>query len=212
MTKNLQAKLTYLRRFGVDHASHGDGSLEGHLLGTHSLLKAWGLRRAVCDSGLFHSVYGTEIYDRISIPPGMRNDVRRMIGAEAETLVWLFSVMSRQSLHRNLHPGITLFTVARRDGVPIEISRQQFRDLIHMLAANDIEQAPRIPIPIARLKIAGLLPFYPYLPGNARIMLDEKSRDLLNIKTRAARPKDFAAIPYIESPLDEIESGGSSKG
>ena len=33
-------------------------------------------------------------------------------------------------------------------------------------------------------------------------------RELLAIKTRAARPKDLAAIPYIQSTIDEIERGG----
>jgi hypothetical protein len=30
-------------------------------------------------------------------------------------------------------------------------------------------------------------------------------RELLGIKTRAGRPKDLAAIPYIQSTIDEAE-------
>jgi len=30
-------------------------------------------------------------------------------------------------------------------------------------------------------------------------------REILAIKTRAGRPKDLAAIPYIQSTIDEIE-------
>lgn len=33
-------------------------------------------------------------------------------------------------------------------------------------------------------------------------------REILAIKTRAGRPKDLAAIPYIQSTIDEIESSG----
>ena len=33
-------------------------------------------------------------------------------------------------------------------------------------------------------------------------------REILAIKTRAARPKDIAAIPYIQSTIDEIEKSG----
>ena len=33
-------------------------------------------------------------------------------------------------------------------------------------------------------------------------------RELLAIKTRAGRPKDLAAIPYIQSTIDEIERQG----
>ena len=31
-------------------------------------------------------------------------------------------------------------------------------------------------------------------------------REILAIKARAGRPKDLAAIPYIQSTIDEIES------
>ena len=33
-------------------------------------------------------------------------------------------------------------------------------------------------------------------------------REILAIKTRAARPKDLAVIPYIQSTIDEIEKSG----
>ena len=36
--------------------------------------------------------------------------------------------------------------------------------------------------------------------------------EVLAIKTRAGRPKDLAAIPYIQSTLDEIERGSREKG
>jgi len=33
-------------------------------------------------------------------------------------------------------------------------------------------------------------------------------RELLAVKIRAGRPKDLAAIPYIQSTIDEIETEG----
>lgn len=36
-------------------------------------------------------------------------------------------------------------------------------------------------------------------------------REILAIKMRAARPKDLAAIPYIQSTIDEIERQGGDK-
>ena len=49
------------------------------------------------------------------------------------------------------------------------------------------------------------------LPASVAMVLDGRTlrvlslRELLAIKRRAGRPKDLAAIPYIESALDEIE-------
>ena len=56
-----------------------------HLLGTRRLLVEWEARPALCDAGLFHSVYSTEYYELKAIPLSMRDEVRQLIGDEAES-------------------------------------------------------------------------------------------------------------------------------
>jgi hypothetical protein len=52
----------------------------------------------ICDAGLFHSVYSTERYELKAIPLSMRDEVRQLIGDEAESLVGLFCMMRRKTL------------------------------------------------------------------------------------------------------------------
>jgi hypothetical protein len=53
------------------------------------------------------------------------------------------------------------------------------------------------------------------LPAASPIVIDDKSiyflnlREILAIKVRAGRPKDLAAIPYIQSTIDELDSSNS---
>ncbi len=38
----------------------GASAFDAHLRGVQAVLRSWGSDEAVCDAGLFHSVYGTE--------------------------------------------------------------------------------------------------------------------------------------------------------
>jgi (p)ppGpp synthase/HD superfamily hydrolase len=64
---------------------HSEVGLFDHLLGTRQLLVEWKARPALCDAGLFHSVYSTEHYELKAIPLSMRDEVRQLIGDEAES-------------------------------------------------------------------------------------------------------------------------------
>src|SRR4051812_17460516 len=102
MNDRLDDQLRLLRAAHTAEMAHSERRLLDHLLGTRQLLVDWGERAAVCDAGLFHSVYGTEHYLPSVIPLERRADVRGLIGDEAERLAWLFSTMNRDSFDANL--------------------------------------------------------------------------------------------------------------
>ncbi len=52
-----------------------------------------------------------------------------------------------------------------------------------------------------------LLPFSVQMELEGRVLRFLALRELLEIKKRAGRPKDLAAVPYIESTIEEIERG-----
>jgi hypothetical protein len=54
-----------------------------------------------------------------------------------------------------------------------------------------------------------LLPFCISIELAGRTLLFLHLREVLAVKKRAGRPKDLAAIPYIESTIDELERGQS---
>ena len=81
-------KIDFLKRLGCEECLHGSDTLLHHLIGTHDLLKQWGAEEYVQDAGLYHSVYGTEYFQpNLNVT---RDQVREIIGTEAERLVDLF--------------------------------------------------------------------------------------------------------------------------
>lgn len=70
-------RLMFLRHHGADAMGHSHQTLLAHLCGTYALLHAWGQPAHVCDAGLFHSVYGTEVYRQVALPTTLRPEVKR---------------------------------------------------------------------------------------------------------------------------------------
>jgi hypothetical protein len=54
-------------------------------------------QQALCDAGLFHSIYGTEGFAGYALPWTERPAVRALVGPRAERLAWLFCAMDRAS-------------------------------------------------------------------------------------------------------------------
>lgn len=144
MANDLSTKIDFLRQAGTHATAHSGGNFLDHLTGTMDILVRWNARPPVCDAGLFHSVYGTESFEKVTITADMRQDVERMIGEEAEQLVWLFSVLERQSLEQNLDRKDDYALDHKETGERIAISERQYLDLIDLLIANALEQLPRV--------------------------------------------------------------------
>ena len=128
------------------HSSHSGRTLFEHLLGTYLLLKEWDQPEPVCLAGLFHSIYGTNVF---ALPlPMQRTEVKEAIGAEAEELAWLFCVVERpkaivQGLQNQTPFGANLAT--RRDlgmDTPrsVAVNPRQMRALAEIECANLMEQ------------------------------------------------------------------------
>ena len=75
----------------------------------------------------------------------MRDEVRQLIGDEAESLVWLSCMMRRKTLNQNLHKDSGLSVQHRLTGEWIPLTEGQFNDLITMTFANCLEAFPRCP-------------------------------------------------------------------
>src|SRR3989442_3975263 len=91
-----------LDNYGTAAAPHTGRSLRDHLIGTFELLKAWGNDQDVCFAGLFHSIYGTEVYTHPSAELGERDTIRRTIGDRAEELAYLFCACDRRHMLSNV--------------------------------------------------------------------------------------------------------------
>jgi hypothetical protein len=87
--------LDLLQRYHTDVTPHSGRHLIDHLVGVYRLLESWGNASEVCRAGLFHSIYGTNIFDVKSAPFSDRAIIREAIGERAERLAFLFCVSDR---------------------------------------------------------------------------------------------------------------------
>ena len=172
MDEQLENRLRFLRKASTEQMPHSEVGLFDHLLGTRQLLVEWKARPALCDAGLFHSVYSTEHYELKAIPLSMRDEVRQLIGDEAESLIWLFCMMRRETLYQNLHKDRDFSVQHRLTGEWIPLTEGQFHDLITMSFANCLEAFPRCPWNVRRNIRRGLRRFRDIAIGPAQSALD----------------------------------------
>ena len=168
--ESMEQKMAFLEAHGAATAGHGVGTLMEHLQGVHALLVGYGAREAVCDAGLFHSVYGTESYQAQTIPDTLRPQVVALIGAEAERLARLFGVMNKASFYALLVAGEGRM-LHRQTGEEIPLSREDVSDLCDMVVANWLEQRPRAPEQYQRIREAEFREMLPLLIPGSRAAL-----------------------------------------
>lgn len=154
-------RLALLKRLGFDRMEHDSHvPFISHLVGTRRLLDAWGERRELCDAGLLHSAYGTEYFEFDS--PASREEVRDVIGAEAEAIAWLWCTIRRDHVDVS-----TCSAPDRHTGKNIEMTRRQLRDIATLWAADTVEQIERM-APEERSFAAGLVAVLPQSSEPAR--------------------------------------------
>ena len=167
-----EAKLALLRKYGADALEHSGADLLAHLQGVRDLLASWDGSPSLCDAGLFHSAYGTEIFPHSTFPPELRPKVRALIGEEAETIAYLFCVLRRESIFDGAFDGAP-FLLESRDGEQIAVTAAQFGDLATLTVANWLEQRPRFPAAEQRSRATEFEAVRPYLNPAARAALDQ---------------------------------------
>ena len=145
---NRPSHAEFLNRLAVEQRGHSGGSLLAHLTAVRDILVRWGGRTELAIAGLYHSVYGTESYQRVSLDPSLRDLLREQIGTEAERLVFCFGAMRKQSFYDNLTGDNTgPHTIqCRLSDATYTLSEQEFADLCELTVANWLEQRPRAPL------------------------------------------------------------------
>jgi len=135
--------LALLDDIGAEDIAHPRGTLADHLHGTYDILKRWGCSPEVYRAGLYHSVYGTDVFQTVTLAPDARDKVTAAIGPEAERLAYLYCALVRDSLYENLSSGGPPYRLRdRSDGSQIEVTRDEYASLVTIDLANRLEQLP----------------------------------------------------------------------
>lgn len=144
MDPNYRSMIEFLRGLGTEDVPHsGEKGFLAHLIGVYRDLETWGCERDVCRAGLFHSIYGTELFQRWSLPVDRRAEVRALIGDRAEWIAYVNCLMDRSTFDALLESDGPYRIRNRLSGEIMELSRADFDDLVCLHLCDWLEQVAR---------------------------------------------------------------------
>src|SRR5205809_2293883 len=112
---------------GAAQVAHTEKTYLAHAIGVYQDLKSWGADEDLCRAGMFHSIYGTERFQRFALPVERRPELRDLIGPRAERLAYLNCAMDRASLDAALDRGAGPYAVVDRlTGESVSLSEDDF--------------------------------------------------------------------------------------
>ena len=133
-----------LVELGAERTPHSRRTFLEHLTGVAAILERWGAGEHVVKAGLFHSVYGTEVFEPATVGYDQRPRIRALLGDDAERLAYLFCAFERASIYRALAAEPHRITLRHDGGGDVELTRAEAADLLLLVWANDLEQRDHV--------------------------------------------------------------------
>ncbi|HEY7159559.1 MAG TPA: hypothetical protein VH575_36770 [Gemmataceae bacterium] len=144
MHPSFKQMIDFLLELGTEQVSHTEKTYLAHVIGVYNDMKAHGCTEELCRAGMFHSIYGTELFQRFALPLERRADVRALIGERAERLAYLNCAMDRTSFDRAISCREEPYRFRDRlTGEEVELSEEDFTDLCKIHLYDWLEQVPR---------------------------------------------------------------------
>jgi hypothetical protein len=144
MDKDFKRLTDFLIGMGIEQVPHTHKSYLAHLIAVFRSLESQGCPEDVCRAGMFHSIYGTEMFQGFTLPLERRDEVRTLIGDRAERLAYLNCAMDRASLDRVLDQVVEPYRIIDRiTGEEVQLLRHDIDDLCRVHLSDWLEQVPR---------------------------------------------------------------------
>lgn len=134
----------FLLELGSEKVRHTEKTYLAHVIGVYNDMKAAGCTEEVCRAGMFHSIYGTQRFQKFALPLDRRADVRALLGERAERLAYLNCAMERASFDEAVRRGEPPYRILdRNSGEKADVSEEDFTDLCKIHLYDWLEQVPR---------------------------------------------------------------------
>jgi len=134
----------FLVGLGVEQIPHTGKSYLAHLVAVYRLMESCGCDEELCRAGLFHSIYGTELFQGFKLPLERRPELRSLIPERAERLAYLNCAMDRASFDGALEMNQEPYLIKDRiTGEEVRLARKDFEDLCRVHLYDWLEQVPR---------------------------------------------------------------------
>ncbi|BBH67560.1 hypothetical protein ACTI_42450 [Actinoplanes sp. OR16] len=135
----------WLRGRGTDTVRHPGGTLYQHLCRVSERLAGLGHDQEVQDAGLTHAAYGTDGFDLALFFWQERDELRGLVGTEAEELVYLYGSCDRDRSWSRL--AETGEVTDRFTGGVTKLDRERLKEFVDLSLVNEldvIEQSPAV--------------------------------------------------------------------
>ena len=144
MKRKFKELTNYYMAIGADKIGHSEKTYLAHAIGVYKDLRAWGCSDDICHAGLFHSIYGTQLFQGFTLPLERRPELQELIGEYAEKLVFLNCFMDRASLDNQMGQLKDIYIIINREiGDEIALSKTEFDDLALIHLCDWLEQVER---------------------------------------------------------------------
>jgi len=144
MPASFQELVDYFHALATEDVAHTEGTYMGHCFTVYRDMKKWGFDEELARAGLFHSIYGTGLFQRFKLEVEKREEVRELIGERAERLAYLnCSIIYDEFDEEFARGGETFRMTSRLTGEPIELNSEELDDLLRVHLVDRLEQIPR---------------------------------------------------------------------
>jgi len=144
MSDKLKKFADFFKELGIAQIDHSENTYLSHALGVYRDLKSWECSEELCDAGMFHSIYGTEMFQKFALPLARRGEVRELIGQRAERLAYLNCSLVRSSLDSSLKKAQLIYTLEDRFlQQETKVSEEDYNDLCRIHLCDWLETVGR---------------------------------------------------------------------
>ncbi|GAB4142081.1 MAG: hypothetical protein Tsb009_12140 [Planctomycetaceae bacterium] len=141
MTASFKQMTNFIREVGADDVSHSERTYLAHAIGVYNDMKKWGCNEDLCHAAIFHSIYGTELFQRFTLPLERRDEVRAMIGNTAEQIAYLNCAMDREHFDRAIFQTEGPYYIRDRfTGEDVPLTEAEFNDMVRLHLCDWLEQ------------------------------------------------------------------------
>lgn len=144
MQKPQKQWIDFLKSEGADQISHSEKTYLGHAVAVFNDMQSWQCDDDLCRAALFHSIYGTQLFQRYAFPLERRHELREMIGERAELFAYWNCAMDREAFDQEVfRTEVPFQLIDRFADREIELSADDFDDLCRLHLCDWLEQVER---------------------------------------------------------------------
>lgn len=144
MPATFEQLVEFFQTIGAPDVPHTGVTYMGHCFNVYRDMKEWGYSEELAQAGLFHSIYGTGLFQKFKLGLDRREEIQQLIGQRAERLAYLNCSIDYEQFDAEVLRGAPPYRMqSRLTGETIELTEQEMADLLAIQLVDRLEQVPR---------------------------------------------------------------------